>query len=254
MGSVQYLLQAVDIRRKRRDDDAPLDMWEELVKRFTDRRFAHGKSRTRRVRGIAHHEQHTLGADLRNALEIRRRSIHRRLVKFEIPRVEDDAQRRVDRHSARIWNAVAGLDQFHLHVADLERFAVLHNHQSLFAEIARLLELRFEQPDREARAVNRHVELSQDVRQATDVVFVAVGENNALHLLLVRREIGDIRDHTVDAEQVFRREAHPCIDDDDLILIFDGRHILPDLFQSAQRDDLDAIGCFFLRNDDFLLL
>ena len=75
-----------------------------------------------------------------------------------------------------------------------------------------------------------------------------------LHLLLVRREIGDIRDHTVDAEQVFRREAHPCIDDDDLILIFDGRHILPDLFQSAQRDDLDAIGCFFLRNDDFLLL
>ena len=66
--------------------------------------------------------------------------------------------------------------------------------------------------------------------------------------------IGIIRDDAVDTQQILTRERHPCIDDDDLILIFDGGHILPDLFKSAQRDDLDAVFCFLLRNDDFLLL
>ena len=98
------------------------------------------------------------------------------------------------------------------------------------------------------------MELSQNIRQATDVVFMAVGENNALNLFLVRRQIRDIRNHTIYAQQIFRWKGHSCVNDDDLILIFDGCHILPNLFKSAQWDDLDAIFWFLLRNNNFLLL
>ena len=58
-------------------------------------------------------------------------------------------------------------------------------------------------------------ELAQDPRQRAEVVLVAVGDDDRLDVLGALAQVGEVRQHEVDAEHVGGREAQAGVDDDD---------------------------------------
>ena len=83
------------------------------------------------------------------------------------------------------------------------------------------------------------VELAQHPRQRPEVILVAVGDDDGLDVVGALAQVGEVRQHEVDAEHVGRREPQPGVDDDDAVLVLDDRHVLADLAQAAEREDAE---------------
>ena len=94
------------------------------------------------------------------------------------------------------------------------------------------------QRQRERRAVNREVQLRQQKRNAADVVFMPVRQDQAADLLPVFFQVCEIGRDDIDAEQFRIGKHHARIDDDDVIAVTDGHRVHAELAQSAQRHDV----------------
>ena len=97
-------------------------------------------------------------------------------------------------------------------------------------------QLRLEQAQGQPRAEDWDVQLLQRKRQAADVVFVAVGEEDAQHFAAAVQQVGDVRKDEVDAEHVFLRKHEARVDDDDLALPLQRPHVDADLAEAAERE------------------
>ena len=71
------------------------------------------------------------------------------------------------------------------------------------------------------------------------MVFVAVGDDDAAQLFLALQQVADIGDDQVDAQHLFLGEHQAGIDDDDVVVVLDGHHVLADFAQAAEGDDLE---------------
>src|SRR4029077_4977851 len=105
-----------------------------------------------------------------------------------------------------------------------------------------LLELRLQEAQREPGAVDRDVELLPRIRQAADVVFMAVAQEDAEHVAAAVEQIGDVGEDQVDAEHVLLREHQACVDDEDLFLPLQSPHVDADFAEAAQRQVSKARG------------
>ena len=65
------------------------------------------------------------------------------------------------------------------------------------------------------------------------MVLVAVSDDDALKLLVISSDVCKIRNNAVDARHVLFREAHAAVDDDDVVVVFEGGHVLADLANAA---------------------
>ena len=92
------------------------------------------------------------------------------------------------------------------------------------------------QRQREARAKNRHVKVTQDVGQGADVIFVAVRQHNGAHLLAILLQVGDVRNDDVHAQQLGFRKHHAGVDHQDVIPSAQGEHVHAKFAQAAQRN------------------
>lgn len=73
------------------------------------------------------------------------------------------------------------------------------------------------------------------------MVFVTVCDNDALELFVIAPDICEIRDDAIDARHVFFREAHAAVNDNYVVVVFKGGHVLADLADSTQRNYLNGI-------------
>ncbi len=101
-----------------------------------------------------------------------------------------------------------------------------------------LFEAALDQGQREGGAVDRDVHLRQQERDAADVVFVAVGENQAADVLAILLEVGEVGRDDVDAQQFGVGEHHAGVEDDDVVAVADGHAVHAELAQAPERDDL----------------
>ena len=109
------------------------------------------------------------------------------------------------------------------------------------AQEAVLVELRLDQPQRQARRPDlADTSLPEQVRQRAHVVLVPVREQHRPHRLLALGEVREIRKDQVDAEVLVTRKRKPCVDDDHLAVGFEDGHVLADLAEAAEGDDSDA--------------
>ena len=101
-----------------------------------------------------------------------------------------------------------------------------------------LAQLGADQPERELRAIDRHLEqVAQNVRQSADVVLVRVGYEKAAHVFAALPEVGDVRNDEVDAEHLLVREHEPRIDDEDVVPDLEREHVLSDFTDATQGND-----------------
>jgi hypothetical protein len=101
-----------------------------------------------------------------------------------------------------------------------------------------LVELRLDQPHRQARRPHLgRADLAEEVGQRADVVLVPVGEHDCEHAVAALPQVGEVREHEVDAEVLVAGEREACVDDHDrAVRLVDG-HVLAHLAEAAERDD-----------------
>ena len=134
---------------------------------------------------ILEQRQHAFFAVFGEGMQVEQPVVGGRGIDLEIAGVDDHAQRRVDRQRHAIHQAVRDLDGMDGERPDLEALAGADLAQVGVVEQAVLFQLVFHVGQRELGALDRHVQFGQHPGQRADVVFVAVGQNDAAHLLAV---------------------------------------------------------------------
>ena len=72
---------------------------------------------------------------------------------------------------------------------------------------------------------------------AAEVVLVAVRDHDRLDVVDALAQVGEVRQHEVDAELLGGREAQAGVDHDDAAVVLDDGHVLADLAHASQRED-----------------
>src|SRR5215216_1108317 len=80
------------------------------------------------------------------------------------------------------------------------------------------------------------------------MVLMTVREHYPLQLVRVFPHVGEIREHEIYPRHLLIRERHTGVDQDHSALLAHGRHILADLTQPSQENDLQGlvVNQFFL--------
>jgi hypothetical protein len=89
--------------------------------------------------------------------------------------------------------------------------------------------------------VDGDVKLGEDPGEATDMVFVAVGEDDAADESAVFNEIANVGDDDVDAEELLFGEHEAGVNDDDVVAEAEGEAVHAELAESTERDDLQLV-------------
>jgi hypothetical protein len=82
--------------------------------------------------------------------------------------------------------------------------------------------------------------LAQEVWHATDVVLVAVREDDRLDLVQAVPDPGEVGKDHVDPGLVLLGEEHAAVDDEETSLVLEDGHVPADLTEAAERDDAQA--------------
>src|SRR5690606_26972313 len=91
---------------------------------------------------------------------------------------------------------------------------------------------------REAGPDERDVRLElQEVRDGTDVVLMAVREDDTDDVVEACLDGFEVRQDQVDARLVLLGEEHTAVDDEQLAAVLENRHVAPDLAEAAERRD-----------------
>ena len=237
VGDVEHGLDAVHVRGERRDDDAVLAALEVAVKTLGHDGLRRGVTLTLDVRRVAQQGVDALLAEHAEAAEVRH-AVLRRGVDLEVARHDDGADWRMDGKGHGIGNGMVHMDELHGEAARLHDVAGVMGHELRLAHKVVLLELELDEAQRQRRGVHGGIDGLQHIRQRADVVLVAVGDEEAAELLLVFRKIGDVRNDKVHAVHVVLGEAEAAVDDDHVLAVFQHGHVLADLIQTAERNDL----------------
>ena len=157
--------------------------------------------------------------------------------------MNDDAERRREGERAGLNDAVGEVNHFDAKRADLEGGARVH-----FAQVDALLQAVFDQlgarqRQGERRPVNGRVHLVQNVGERTDVVFVAVSEQNGAKTVLVLAQVRDIGNHDVHAQQLGVREHDAAIDHDHVVAVLEDHHVHAELAQASEGYRSQLIAC-----------
>ena len=107
-----------------------------------------------------------------------------------------------------------------------------------------LRQLVFEDAEGQLRAVDRHVQLLQQIGDPADVVLVTVCYEHAHDLVGVLFEVGEIGYHKVDAGHVLLGEPQPAVHDQDVRAVFDDGDVLADLVLSSEHHYPELVSCF----------
>ena len=104
-----------------------------------------------------------------------------------------------------------------------------------------LLSLCRDQSTGKAGGDDRNVRaLLQQPRDSTDVVLVAVGDDQSVHAVPLALQVAEVRQDQVHARLTGAREQHTTVDDQQAAFVLKDRHVAADLGDTAQRDDTQA--------------
>ena len=98
------------------------------------------------------------------------------------------------------------------------------------------VELIFDVSQRELGRPNRNIQFAENPRQGADVIFVAVREHDAAHMLAIFEQVRNVGDDDIDAQQLGFREHQAGVDHDDVVAEADGHAVHTELAHPAQRN------------------
>ena len=144
------------------------------------------------------------------------RSKRRCMVDLPIAGMDDIAERRADDQRHRLGDGVIDADRFDLERTDIDAVAFLEDGDRHLGAAALIGALGFKHAGGERRSIDRHVEARPQIGQRAVMVFVGMGDDDALEVLALFGKEPDIGKHQIDAGQIKTREGHAAIDHDPL--------------------------------------
>ena len=148
--------------------------------------------------------------------------------------MNDDAERRANGERDAIDGAVRDGDKFDFEWADFDEAAGDDFAERGGVEQAGFFEAFFDQREREARAINGHVEVAQNIGKRADVIFVAVREHDGADVLAILLQVGDVGNDEVDAEEFGFGEHHAGVDDDDVVAEAKRHHVHAEFAETTE--------------------
>src|SRR5690606_20816059 len=159
-------------------------------------------------------------------------------IEFEVARVEEDAFGSVEGDGGGVGDGMADPDQL-----ELERSVLAPLPEGHGMELGidpHLLDTAPGELDREAGAVDRHLDVAEEVGESPHVVLVAVSEDDEVDVVTTFDQPGPVRKHEVYAQHVFFGEHETAVDQTDAAVDLDGGAVAADFAQAAQEGDRDA--------------
>ena len=131
---------------------------------------------------------------------------------------------------------MAHLDELHGKRADFDNILRLDDVHLDVVDIM-LRQLAAYERAGQFRSVDRRRHAAEHIRRRADMVFMSVSDEIRAHTLPVALQIGDIRNHQVNAEHILSREDRAAVHHDDIVAKLKRRHVLADLAKPTQRND-----------------
>ena len=150
---VEHLLHPVDVGGEGRDDDALLDLAEELFEHRPNRAFRGGEARNVGVGGVGHVQVHAFFAEPGEGAQVRDASVQRQLVHLEVTGVQDVACAGADEDCQGIRDGVVDGHELAFERAELLNLAFLHREGERLDAV--FLQLRLDQCQRQLRTDQR---------------------------------------------------------------------------------------------------
>ena len=239
LGELQRDADAVDGRREAGEEEPALGAREDLVEARADGPFARRVAGAVDVGGVLQQRKDAALAVLSEAGQIEGLAVGRGKIDLEIAGMDHDADRRFDGERDAIDQAVRDAQGLDGEGPEVELALGLNLDELGVVQQLVLFELALDIGKRELRGIDGDIELAQQPGQAADVVFVAVGKDDAAHAGAVFDEVGDVRDDDVDAEQIALRKHQAGVDDEDVFVPANGHAVHAELAKSADGNDLE---------------
>ena len=162
--------------------------------------------------------------------------VERRLVELEVSRVQHDARACMNRQRDAIGHAVRHAQEFDREAADLHPVARPHLGQAR-PRLGVLLELRFNERERQLRPVNRAFEIRQHVGHRPDVILMPVRQHERLNPVLL--QLPQVRNDQIDAEQLRLGKHDAGVHEDRRLAAGDEHHVHAELAEPSERDQFE---------------
>src|SRR5690606_27176429 len=130
------------------------------------------------------------------------------------------------------------MDKLDLKYPDLRNVPGFYAMEQDVVEHPKLLETFFSQGMCKTGGIDRKIKLSENVRQSSDMVFVAVREDDGGKVIAILFQKIEVRDRNIYAEGRLLRKSHPRIDNDHLVTVADPHTIHPEFANTSERDYL----------------
>lgn len=227
----------MDVGGEARDDQLLLGALEHPGDRGLDIAFVGGEPWGLRVGGVHQEQIDTLFAKPRETAQVGDPAVEGKLVHLEVAGMQHHAGLGADGDRQRVRDRVVHRQELELIVAYLNTVAFAHIEQLELAD-AVLAQLGRHEGQRQLGAVDRNVAAHlQQVRHRADVVFVTVGQHQGHDVVEAIAQILECRQDQVDARVFFLGKEHAAVDQGDLPVDLEGRHVAADVTQSTQRND-----------------
>lgn len=125
------------------------------------------------------------------------------------------------------------MDELDLETADIDDVVRLYSMEQDVIEHVEFVKPAFNQRLCESRCVDREIELTKYVGKSSNVVLMAVRQNDRRQVVSILFEEIEVRDGDVDTKRCFFRKTHSGIDDDHLITIPDAHAVHPEFTDTA---------------------
>src|SRR4051812_36003837 len=138
-----------------------------------------------RIRAVREQRQHTLIAICSEGVKIEELPVRWGRVDLEITGVNNRAGRSFDGKRKGVHNRMRDMKELHAEAGDGDLLLILDHAELGFLQQPMLFKFVFYESHREARAVDRNVQIGKDERQRADMIFVSVREKDRLNFALV---------------------------------------------------------------------
>ena len=217
-GDGEDRLNAVHIGGEGGDDDAVFAALEMAVEPFCHQRFRGGVALTLGVGGVHEQGVDTLLAQAAEAAQIDH-AVLGGGVDLEVAGEDEVAHGGLDAESNGISDGMIHMDKFHAEAADLDHIAGLVGDELGFFRQSVLLQLELDEAQGQGGGVDGGIYGLQHIGQGADMVLMAVGDEEALELLLIFGKVGHIGDHQIHTVHIVLGEAEAAVDDDHILAI-----------------------------------
>ena len=232
---VHHLLHPMEVAGEGGNDDAPRPVLpEEPVDGAGQSVLRLGETGALHIGGVRQQKEDALLPFLREGGIIGQPAVDGGGVELEVSGVDHGPHGSLDGQGETVGDGMAHGDEpyregAHLHPLSRPHLPVVGGEGG-----GPLGELVPHHAEGELRPVERSGDFREDEGKPPDMVFVAVGDDDAHDLLFSLFKIGDVGDDEVNAEHLVVGEHEPAVHDENRIVVLEGKHVFPHFPQAAQ--------------------